>query len=65
MTKKHSKNNYSDNYLFGTVEVVGIDHGEGFADGVRRHHHGVVGAPRLDAPFGFETTARAMATRCC
>ena len=37
---------------FGTVEVVGIDHGEGFADGVRRHHHGVVGAPRLDAPFG-------------
>ena len=37
---------------FGTVEVVGIDHGEGFADGVGRHHHGVVGAPRLDAPFG-------------
>ena len=32
------------------VEVVGIDHGEGFVDGVASHPDGVVRAPGLGAP---------------
>ena len=36
----------------GAVEIVGIDHGEGFVNRIGCHHHGVVRTPRLDTAFG-------------
>ena len=34
------------------VEIVGVDHGEGFVNRIGCHHHGVVRTPRLDTAFG-------------
>ena len=36
----------------GAVEIVGVDHGEGFVNRIGCHHHGVVRTPRLDTAFG-------------